>query len=116
MGVEITGMAARLVMNTRAVAPLASAGFRTSAPAQGIVSTIGTLGCLGMVAGPAVPQVSPQYAALKDEYKTLLFMGGMTVFGTMASMGGSKEKPAAGGGEMDSEVAAFFASLEEESK
>merc|ERR1711998_232523 len=109
---------ALIVMNALKVAklaPTAVRSFQTSAPRQGVVSTLGYLGIAGVMAGPAIPggeSLINTYMA-KDEYKTLAWIGGMTVFGTMASMTGAKKEEAAGD---DFDFDAFMASLEEEKK
>merc|ERR1719453_2728225 len=75
------------------VAPRAVRPFKTSAPAQGVVSSVGTLGILGIMLSGVKPE--PIVAALpKAEYQVLAWIGGMTVFGTMASMGGGKKEAA----------------------
>jgi len=79
--------------------------FRTTAPNQGLVSTVGFAGIMGVMTAPAIPGGSAfieKYLG-KDEYKVLAWMGGMTLFGTMASMGSGKKEAveAAAGGEDD---------------
>lgn len=76
------------------VAPRAMRPFHSSAPREGIVSTIGTVGILGIMGAGIKPE--PIVAALpKAEYQVLAWIGGMAVFGTMASMGGGKKEEAA---------------------
>merc|ERR1711998_189835 len=81
------------------VAPTAlrvSRSFQTTAPAKGAVSTIGTLGCVGIM-GTAAKYDLVQQAIPKNEHQVLAWIGGMFVFGNMARMGGSKEEAPAGG-------------------
>merc|ERR1711998_178299 len=78
------------------VAPTAARSFQTSAPRQGLGSTLGGIGVLGILASPSIPGVGPQLEAMKDEHKVLAWIAGMTVCGTLASLGGgSSEAPAA---------------------
>merc|ERR1711918_252728 len=83
-------------------APYATRSFKTSAPAQGFVSTVGSLGIAGILIGPGIPPVGAlvEKHLAKDEYKTLTWLGGMFLFGFMASCGG-KKAPAAGGDDFD---------------
>merc|ERR1719331_3182363 len=92
------------------VAPTAARSFKTSAPANGVLST------LGVMVGPALPggpAFVAQYLA-KDEHKTLAWMGGMAVFGTMCSMGGGGAEAAPATDDFDYD--AFFAEVEKDSK
>merc|ERR1712216_312191 len=94
----------------------ASRSFQTSAPRQGVASTIGVLGIAGTLIGPGVPGIDQKYAEIlaKDEHKVLVWLGSMAVFGTMASMGGGGEKSEAPAEESSPELEAFLKSLEEE--
>merc|ERR1711934_1229899 len=97
------------------VAPTAARSFKTSAPANGVLSTVGGIGILGVMVGPALPggpAFVAQYLA-KDEHKTLAWMGGMAVFGTMCSMGGGGAEAAPA---YDFDYDAFFAEFEKDSK
>merc|ERR1711924_128375 len=100
------------------VAP-ATRSFQTSAPRQGLVSTVGWLGILGTVAGPGIPGVDKKYAEVlaKDEHKTLAWLGGMIVFGSMVKMGsGGGSEEAGAGGDDSADFEAFFKELEAEDK
>jgi len=73
----------------------AMGSFHTTTKREGIVSSIGTAGMLGIMVSPVVPKGEAflnTYLA-KDEYKVLAWMGGMAVFGAMASVGGGKAEP-----------------------
>merc|ERR1711907_41670 len=85
------------------VAPHAHRSFQSSAPRQGLVSTIGYLGIAANIVGPGIPGVGEKYAEVlaKDEHKVLVWLGGMVVFGTMASMGGGKKEEAPADEEFD---------------
>merc|ERR1711977_453825 len=103
--------------NLARVAPHATRSFQTSAPRHGLVSTVGWLGILGTVAGPGIPGVSEKYAEVlaKDEHKTLAWLGGMVVFGSMVKMGsgGGDEAPAS---DDSADFEAFLKELEAEDK
>merc|ERR1712025_319973 len=97
------------------VAPTAARSFKTSAPNQGLLSTVGAAGIAGIMVGPAVPG-GPAFVETylaKDEHKTLAWIGGMVVFGTMASMGGGGTEAAPAD---DFDYDAFFAEVEKDSK
>merc|ERR1712072_684201 len=98
-------------------AQVAARTFQTSAPRHGLVSTVGWLGILGTVAGPGIPGVSEKYATVlaKDEHKTLAWLGGMIVFGSMVKMGsGGGSDAAPEGSGSDAEFEAFLKELEGE--
>merc|ERR1719174_3079896 len=106
----------RLPLQLRRLAPVATRSFKSSPPSQGLISTVGMAGIAGVMVGPALPG-GPAFVAkylAKDEHKTLAWMGGMAVFGTMCSMGGGGAEAAPATDDFDYD--AFFAEVEKDSK
>jgi len=88
--------------------------FHGTKPGQGVLSSVGALGVVGVMVAPAIPggtAIIEQHLA-KDEHKVLAWIAGITVFGTMASMGGSKDPKEATEESSEDDMEEFFAALE----
>jgi len=103
------------LLHLRRVAPTTIRSFQSSAPAQGIVSTIGFAGLVGVMASPAIPggEAFINKNLAKDEHKVLAWLGGMSLFGFMASRtGGGGDATAAPTGDGDMDIDKLLAELE----